>query len=243
MIHFSNVSFSYKTSLSRDYTIKSLLIRPSSYHTHSNQPKKSMEDINLTIYKGEKVGIIGQNGSGKTTLIRLIGGLIKPDKGVIQISGTISPLIGLGVGMNQTMSLVENLKLNFLYRGCDTKIINELVNSVLEKSGLMERKHALIGSLSSGTIAKLNFYMGIAIHSDIVLLDEFSAVGDETFIKQSKRDLHQFIANSSTLINVSHNLDFLKEVSDRFLWVRDGKIYMDGHAEEVLASYKEYANR
>jgi ABC-type polysaccharide/polyol phosphate transport system ATPase subunit len=242
MITFTNVNFKYKASLSQDKTFKSLIVRPSRYYTKSSTSEGSVKNINFTICKGEKVGIVGQNGAGKTTLIRLIGGILKPKTGGITVSGTVSPLIGLGFGMDPNMSVVESLKLYFLYRGCEPSLLNELIHSVVERAGLEDLSEELVGTLSSGTLARLHFYAGITIKSEIMLFDEFSAVGDAAFIKKSRKDLDEFIKDSSTLINVSHNLDYIREVSQRCMWVMDGEIFMDGVTSDVLEKYEQYFN-
>jgi ABC-2 type transport system ATP-binding protein len=231
------VSYKYKSSISKDYSFKSLFSRPLNNSSGLNSQINSIHSITFSIQKGEKVGIIGRNGAGKSTLVRLIAGVLLPDSGTVKTTGTMAPLMGYGLSTDLNLSLDESLRLYFLYRGCDPKFIDGLIDKVLRDSELSNCNEHMLATLSSGTSARLSFYAGIAVKSDVILLDEFSATGDLGFVQKSKADLNKFLDNDSTLVTVSHDLKFLLEVTNRCFWLQDGKIIFDGPSSDVIAKY------
>ena len=240
IITFSTVDFCYERKVVNDNSLKSLITSPRRFLTSSRHELSIFEGLSFDIYEGERVGIIGSNGSGKTTLLRLIVQVLQPTAGNVTVNGNISPLASLAFAINGNYSVHEAITLYFIYRGLDRKEARNMAVEVLKKSYLENYRNAFLSALSSGMLARLNFYMAISINTDIVLFDEIQAVGDLQFATRSKKDLRNFLDLGKTLVTVSHDLDFLLGVTNRCLWIKGGRMFMDGPSVEVIGEYRAF---
>lgn len=198
-----------------------------------------LDKISFNIKEGEVVGFIGKNGTGKTTLLTLLCQIIKPQKGEIFIDGTIAPMLGLGSGFHHDLSGYENIYLNGVILGMSIKEIDEKVEDIIEFSGIREYIHEPIKVYSSGMLSRLAFAIAIKRDADIIIIDETLSVGDKEFSKKSFDALQEYKKRGKTIILVSHDLGTVNGFCDRVIWLKDGKIMMDGIPSEVIKQYSK----
>lgn len=183
-----------------------------------------IDKINLTINSGDVVGLFGPNGSGKTTLLRTISGGYYPTSGQIKTYGTINNLIETGIGIDPESSGYENIgiKLNFL--NYPHKKINEMRKSIIEFSELGDFIFNPVKTYSTGMLMRLTFSIVTSIKSEILLLDEWLSVGDEKFMKKADERMQEISSQASILVIASHNLEMLKNICNRIVYLNSGKI-------------------
>ena len=197
----------------------------------------ALQGINLSISKGEIVGIIGTNGCGKSTLLRVISGIYPPDSGTCKVRGNISLLAGLGTGFSAHQTGRENAILYGSILGySEQKIINKLPE-IIEFSELGRFIDEPIRTYSAGMKARLGLAVASAIQPDLLLIDEVLGVGDPAFRKKSTDRIMQMVRQAGTVVIVSHSFGMLSEVCDRLILVEKGKIMAEGEPQDVINAY------
>lgn len=200
-------------------------------------------DISFTVSKGESIGIIGKNGCGKSTLLKLLSRIIYPDKGTIKINGRVVSLIELGAGFHPDMTGKENIYINASIFGLTKKEIDSKLQDIIEFSGLNNAINNPVRTYSSGMYMRLAFSVAINVNADIILIDEILAVGDINFQKKCLNRLREIEKKGTTIVLVSHSLGQVEEFCNRALWIKDGKIQMDGKPSIVNQEYIKYMNK
>nr|MDJ0731730.1 ABC transporter ATP-binding protein [Crocosphaera sp.] len=203
------------------------------------QPSRKLilDRINLTVHAGEKIGIIGANGSGKSTLLKVITGILQPTSGQIRVKGEIAPLIELGAGFDGELSVIDNIILYGVMLGFPRQEMKERVTSILEFADLTDYSLAPVKSLSSGMAARLGFSIATDVQPDILILDEVLSVGDESFKHKCKKRMDKLWGHNTTILVVSHGLDFIQQACDRVIWLDRGKIRFIGDTDEAIHHY------
>jgi ABC-2 type transport system ATP-binding protein len=196
-----------------------------------------LDNINLTVNAGDKVGIIGGNGSGKSTLLKLISGVLEPTNGKVRVKGQIAPLIELGAGFDVQLSVVDNIWLYGVLMGFSHREMKVRSHSILEFAELQDFETVPLKTLSSGMVARLGFAIATDVHPDILILDEVLSVGDESFKNKCKQRMNSIWNENTTVLVVSHDLEFIKESCKTALWLQKGKIQYFGSAEETVDCY------
>lgn len=218
--------------------------KPTLIETYFNKQNKTkhiaLQEINLTIYKGEKIGIIGLNGAGKTTLLKLIVGITTPQKGTIRVYGRIVSLIDLMAGFHPEMSGYENIKLNGLLIGMSAKEIQKKMNQIIKFANIGKFIYAPLHTYSSGMQLRLGFSIAIHSNPDILVLDENISVGDEKFKIKANKKIQSLFKKNKTVIMVSHWLNFLNENCNRIIWLEKGKVKKDGSTKLLKEYYDLY---
>jgi ABC-type polysaccharide/polyol phosphate transport system ATPase subunit len=197
-------------------------------------PRTILKDINLTIYPGEHVGILGRNGAGKSTLIRVISGAEQPSKGTVERSMSVSWPLAFSGGFHGKLTGSDNLRFICRIYGVDFR---EKIAFVEDFSELGSYLHEPVATYSSGMRARLAFAISMTIDFDCYLMDEVMAVGDETFRDRCKVELFEKRGHKAMLI-VSHSHRYLKGNCERFLLFRDGTIEEYSDFDEVYYEYK-----
>lgn len=196
----------------------------------------ALDDISLTIRKGERVGIIGPNGSGKTTLLKIIAGITTPTKGTIQTFGKVVSLIDLEAGFHPDLTGYQNIFLNGMLIGMKKKEIEKKLYRIIDFADIRQFIDAPMFTYSSGMALRLGF--AIAVHAEpaIIILDEGLGVGDNMFQKKSQEVLLRFSRSGKTIMVVSHSLYFLKKYVSQICWFEKGKIREYGNSS-VISHY------
>ena len=203
----------------------------------------ALNDVSFNVYKGDALGLIGLNGSGKSTMLKTIAGVLKPTKGSVKVHGTVAPLIELGAGFHQDFTGRENIYFNGSLYGLSKKNIDEKIEEIIKFSELENFIDNPIRTYSSGMLIRLAFSIVINIDADIYLFDEILAVGDNHFQKKCLKKIQELKKMNKTIIVVSHDLDLVKNIGTRAIWLNNGKIYKDGVTKEIINMYlKESVN-
>jgi ABC-2 type transport system ATP-binding protein len=202
----------------------------------------ALDGIDLTVRRGESLGIVGRNGAGKSTLLKVISRVLKPTRGRAEIRGTLAPILELGTGFDLELSGHENIYLNGLLLGHPRREIDERVDEIIEFSGLREFIHSPIRNYSSGMLARLGFSVATAWTPDLLILDEVLAVGDAGFVKRCHDRMQTLRDGGATVLMVSHSRRDVRENTRRCVWLERGRIRADGDTEEVMARYEEFVS-
>jgi lipopolysaccharide transport system ATP-binding protein len=196
-----------------------------------------LKDINLEVHKGEFLGLIGANGSGKSTLLRIIARIIEPKRGTIFTRGKVVSFIELGVGFQGELAAKENIYLYGAVMGMSRKEITQKYNRIVDFADTRKFMDAKLKNFSSGMLVRLAFSTAIQTNPDILLLDEVLAVGDADFQKKCFAVFDELKAKGTTIIFASHNLKSVVKFCDRTIYLRNGKIVMDGDTDKVVKFY------
>ncbi|WP_209451970.1 ABC transporter ATP-binding protein [Leptospira ryugenii] len=197
----------------------------------------ALNDINLSIKKGEAVAIIGQNGSGKSTLLKIITGILSPSAGNVSVKGRISSLLELGTGFNPDLTGRENIYFYGTINGIPKDKMSEKINDIIEFADIGKFLDQPVRSYSSGMFVRLAFACAIQIDPEILIVDEALAVGDMRFVQKCFRKMLSFKEREKTLILVTHDMPSVIAFSSRVIWIEDGKIIKDGEPNLVVRDY------
>ncbi len=200
----------------------------------------AINNLNLEIAQGEKVGIIGANGAGKTTILKLIAGITSPTSGKVSINGKVVSLIDVAAGFHPDLTGEENIFLNGLLIGMSKDEIQQKFDEIVSFADIGKFIDSPLYTYSAGMNLRLGF--SIAIHSDpdILLLDEGVVAGDAEFTIKITERIDQFLKSGRTVIIASHWLEYLKRNCKRFFWIEGGLIKEDGGLE-VIDRYEKKA--
>lgn len=198
-----------------------------------------LKDISFEIKKGEFFGIVGRNGSGKSTLLKLLAGIYAPDKGLVQVNGSLTPFIELGVGFNPELTGRENVFLNGALLGFSRAEMEKQYDAIVEFAELGKFMDQKLKNYSSGMQVRLAFSIAIRANSDILLLDEVLAVGDAAFQAKCYDYFYQLKNNDATVIFISHDRSALERFCTRGVLIDDGQIIESGSMKKVVDAYSK----
>ena len=203
------------------------------------QPAKKLvlDNINLVVEQGEKIGIIGSNGAGKSTLLKVISGILQPTTGTVRVRGKIAPLIELGAGFDSEISVIDNILLYGVLLGFSRAEMKERIESILDFAELEDYRFVPVKGLSSGMVARLGFAIATDVQPEILILDEVLSVGDEKFKNKCKKRIDKFWDSHVTILVVSHSMEFIQQSCDKAIWITKGNINLEGDAGKVVESY------
>ena len=234
----SNVSKSFKLPHEQHNGLKQLIVnfwkRKKGYET-----QQVLNDISFEIKKGEFFGIVGRNGSGKSTLLKLLSGIYTPDKGHIQINGSLTPFIELGVGFNHELTGRENVYMNGALLGFSNKQMDAMYDDIVEFAELGRFMDQKLKNYSSGMQVRLAFSIAIKADSDILVLDEVLAVGDEAFQRKCYEYFAKLKKEKKTVILVTHSMDSVQQFCDKAMMIEAGEIIDNGSTADVAQHYRE----
>jgi len=197
----------------------------------------ALRDISFEVARGESFGVIGRNGSGKSTLLKLVSGILKPTTGSIEVAGRISALIELGAGFHPEISGRENIFINGIMLGLTKREIEQRFSRIVEFAGIGDYLDQPVKTYSSGMYVRLGFSVAVHVDPDILLIDEVLAVGDEEFSQKCIAKLQELKFKGVTLLFVTHQLDHVRTLCDRALWLDDGEIAAIGDPVRVVDRY------
>ena len=203
----------------------------------------ALHEINLTVAKGEVIGIVGRNGSGKSTLLQLICGTLTPTHGIINVSGRIAALLELGAGFNPEFTGRENVLMSAAIMGLSQSEITDHLEDIIAFSGIREFIDQPVKTYSSGMYVRLAFSVAINVDPDILVIDEALSVGDGAFAHQSFNRIMQMRDAGKTILFCSHSLFQVESLCARAIWINDGKIIQDGNSADVVTAYQAFLDK
>jgi ABC-type polysaccharide/polyol phosphate transport system ATPase subunit len=237
VIRLDKVSLYRRTQEEFSYDLKKTLLSFLEGKYRKPSKKLILDKVDLVVNAGEKIGIIGSNGSGKSTMLKLICGILKPTTGNLWVKGEIAPLIELGAGFDPDLSVRDNIVLYGVMLGFSRKEMKERVFSILDFAELQDYMFAPVKSLSSGMSARLGFAIATDVQPDILILDEVLSVGDESFKNKCQKRIDKLWDHHTTILVVSHGLEFIQKSCERAIWLDRGKIRFAGSTEETISHY------
>lgn len=198
----------------------------------------ALDGIDLTIYKGEAVGIIGSNGAGKSTMLKLLSRVTAPTEGLIDLYGRVSSMLEVGTGFNGQMTGRENIYMNGSILGMSKREIEEKIESIIDFSEVRDFIDTPVKRYSSGMFVKLAFAVAAHLNNEIMIMDEVLAVGDVAFQKKCLSKMKDAATlDGKTVLYVSHNMNTIRELCDRCIVLDQGKLIFDGDVEEAIHIY------
>ena len=233
-IEVKNVTKKFKVYYDKPNTLKERIVF---WKNNKAELRTVLEDINVNIKKGDTVALIGVNGSGKSTLLKLMTKIIYPTTGEIITRGKLTSLLELGAGFHDDFTGRENIYFNASIFGLTRGEIEKKIDDIIEFSELGEFIDNPVRTYSSGMYMRLAFSVAINVEAEILLIDEILAVGDQHFQEKCFKKLHELKESDKTIVIVSHNLDQVKDLCNRAVWIKDGRIEMDGKPSEVIKKY------
>lgn len=232
-IVLKNISKEYKLYKKPQDRLKEMF---SIKHRNYHETFRALKNINLTVKRGETLGIIGKNGAGKSTLLKIITGVTTPTSGSMKIDGTISALLELGTGFNPEYNGYENIYLNGTMRGFSKQQMDAKLNEIIEFADIGEYINQPVKTYSSGMFARLAFAVMISFKPEILIVDEALSVGDvffqqkcNTYMKEEMKDV--------TKILVTHDMASIANMADRVILIDKGEIIQEGEPLEVIENY------
>ena len=203
-----------------------------------NETFMALDGIDLTVYKGERLGIIGHNGAGKSTLLKLLSRVTGPTEGEIKIDGRISSMLEVGTGFNGELTGRENVYLNGAILGMTKAEVDSKIEQIIDFSEVRQFIDTPVKRYSSGMYVKLAFAVAAHLDSEILIMDEVLAVGDMAFQKKCLDKMSQVSQDEGrTILYVSHNMNTIRQLCDRCIVLDHGKIIFNGGVEEAISLY------
>ena len=217
IIQVDNVSMRFNLAQEKTETLKEYTVKLLKHQLFFNE-FYALQDVSFSIEPGESVALIGRNGSGKSTMLKLIAGVMYPSKGSVRVNGEIAPLIELGAGFDMELTARENVYL-------------------IDFAELWDFVDVPVKNYSSGMIARLGFSIATEVRADILACDEILSVGDFMFQQKCHDRMEQMLSGGTTLLFVSHDINQVKQLCKRAIWIDHGHLRGDGPSAEVCDAY------
>src|SRR5437762_6707451 len=202
-----------------------------------HEPFWAVKDVDLEVERGCCLGVIGENGSGKSTLLRIIAGVLRPTAGNLTVNGRVSALLELGAGFNPHFTGRENIFLNASILGFSDGQTRDRIPSIEKFAEIGEFIDRPVKTYSSGMFVRLAFAVAIHMDPDILIVDEALSVGDFFFQQRCIRRIQQLKHQGVTIVFVSHDLDAVRSLADRAIWMDHGKAHLEGKTDDVVSKY------
>jgi len=238
-IKVTNVSKSFVLPHDKQNSIKGGLISMVKGGKRSYEKQEVLKDISFEIKKGEFFGIVGRNGSGKSTLLKMLAGIYLPTDGSIQVNGSLTPFIELGVGFNPDLTGRENVYLNGALLGFNRKQMDEMYDAIVDFAELERFMDQKLKNYSSGMQVRLAFSIAIRAKSDILLLDEVLAVGDAAFQTKCFEYFRELKRDKRTIILVSHDRGAIEQYCTRAALIDNGKLIAIDTPKNIFGMYSD----
>jgi lipopolysaccharide transport system ATP-binding protein len=240
IIELDHVTKLFRSQQHLQSGLKSLIIEPIEvWRRRRARALLALDDVSFGIHRGEFFGVLGRNGAGKSTLLGLMGGILRPTSGQVRISGRVSPLMELGVGLEPQFTGRENILLNGILLGMRRKEVIRRMDAIIEFSGLRDFIEQPLLTYSAGMQMRLGFSVAVNSDPDILLVDEVLAVGDESFQIRCLERIRKMCNDGVTVVLVSHDLELIRDVCERAAWINGGKLRALGAPDEIVKQYRQ----
>jgi len=199
----------------------------------------AVHDVSFEVKRGETLGIIGPNGSGKTTLLKMLNGIFWPDKGKITIKGRVGALIAVGAGFHPLMTGRENIYINASILGMSKREIDRKFDEIVEFADIGDFIDSPVKTYSSGMYVRLGFAIAVHCEPEVLLVDEVLSVGDASFQSKSYQKIQELVNNKSTTIFISHNMDAIRRICDKVIFLSKNKVLESNKIDKVILEYEK----
>lgn len=203
----------------------------------------ALQNINLTIPRGQATGIIGRNGAGKSTLLRIISSTLSPTKGEVVVNGKVAALLELGSGFNLEFTGRENVFLNGQLLGLTRQQIEAKLDAIIDFSEVGEFLDQPVKTYSSGMKVRLAFAVYVAIEPDILIIDEALSVGDIFFRQKCYRRMEELLEKNTTILFISHNMSAIRNFCQKTFLLHQGTVLFSGPSDQAVARFNKLKNK
>ena len=203
----------------------------------------ALDDFSLEIQSGERVGVIGHNGAGKSTLLKVLAGIYPPTSGTLEVQGQISSLFDIALGFEQEATGWENICYRGYLQGETPRTIKDKMQPIAEFSELGQFLDTPVRYYSAGMRLRLAFSIATAIEPEVLLVDEVLSVGDMAFTEKASQRMREMMDKAQLIVMVSHDLESVKRLCDRAVWMDHGRVRQVGRPPEVVEAYTEWVGR
>jgi len=238
IIQLKNIRKSFFLPHQRHDSLIEFMSNPLRIFKPSGEQFTVLKDIDLDIYPGEFLGIMGRNGSGKSTLLKILAGIYIPTSGSVKVKGKMVPFLELGVGFNPELTGRENVFMNGIILGMPKDFLKKKYDEIVAFAELEKFMDMPLKNYSSGMQVRLAFSIAIMADADIYILDEVLAVGDIAFQKKCFDIFREYKKREKTIILVTHSSSSVRDFCDRAVYLKDGILQVTGSVEEVIKAYE-----
>lgn len=236
MIEVSDISMRFHMNTDRILSLKEFVTTALRGKLHY-EDFTALNHVSFEVQKGETFGLVGHNGAGKSTMLKVISGILKPTEGSVVCHGNVVPMLELGSGFDMELTGRENIFLNGAILGYSEEFLNEKYGEIAAFSELGRFLDMPIRNYSSGMLARLAFSVATVVNPEILIVDEILSVGDAAFQAKSRQRMMEMMGGGTTVLFVSHNLDQIREMCSRVIWLEHGTVKMVGPTQEVCDAY------
>ncbi|MFN4260430.1 MAG: ABC transporter ATP-binding protein [Gemmataceae bacterium] len=227
----------------RKITLKELVVRQLCRGRKDNMMHvEALKNLSLKLQGGDRLAIVGHNGAGKSTLLKLLAGIYPPTTGRRVVEGRISSLFEISLGFEPDASGWENIVYRSYLQGETPRSVRAKIQEIAEFSELGEFLAMPVRYYSAGMMVRLAFSIATAIEPEILLVDEVLGVGDMAFQTKARQRMQDMLAKAELIVMVSHDLNSLKKICDKAIWMDHGCLRLLGPTDEVIAAYVQDVN-
>jgi ABC-type polysaccharide/polyol phosphate transport system ATPase subunit len=237
VIEISNVNLTYRVLMNRTGSLKELF-RDAIKGRNRIIDYVALNDISFNVEQGEVFVILGRNGAGKSSLLKILAGVIPATTGTSKVNGRIAPMLELGAAFHPEMTGAENVLFYSALMGRNLKTVKERTNAIGEWAGVSDHMDFPLRTFSSGMVARLAFSTATNEQADVLLVDEVLSVGDADFQVKSKVRIEELIKGGAAVVFVSHDMNAVRALADRAIWLENGHVKMIGNASDVVDAYE-----
>jgi ABC-type polysaccharide/polyol phosphate transport system ATPase subunit len=240
VIRLENIGLRYQVPRERIHSLKEYAIRRLQRRVAYDE-LAALQEVDLVVEQGERIGVIGRNGAGKSTLFRVISRVLPPSSGRVYVAGRIAPILELGLGFHGELTARENVMLQGALLGFSRADMRRRLERIIGWAELESFMDAPTRTFSTGMAARLAFAVATDVDPDILLVDEALSVGDEKFQRKCHDRMQGFHDRGKTMMLVSHSLTQIRDNCDRAIWLHHGRIVRDGDCASVTEAYHQWS--
>ena len=197
----------------------------------------ALRGVTLRVEHGDRIGIVGHNGAGKTTLLRVFAGVYEPVMGSVAIEGRVIPLFELGFGIDPESTGYDNIVLRGTLLGIPRRELMSHLEEVAAFTELGDYMYMPVRTYSTGMYLRLAFAISTVVAPDILLMDEFLAVGDAQFMAKAERRMDELVSRAGIMVLASHSEHLIRRLCNKVIWMHAGEVRRVGNTDEVMGQY------
>ena len=242
LIDLRDVSLTFRVRAYGRITLKEYLLQGVFLkRATSKMEVRALQNVNLQLNEGERIGIIGHNGAGKSTLLRVLAGIYPPTSGKRIVEGKIASLFDISLGFEMEANGWENIAFRAYFQGETPRSLRGKLDKIAEFSELGDFLNMPLRYYSAGMLVRLAFSISTMIEPEILLVDEALGAGDMNFQRKARARIEQLLGHARLVVLVSHDLSSIEGLCDRVVWLDHGQIRLVGPARQVIAAYQQQA--
>jgi ABC-type polysaccharide/polyol phosphate transport system ATPase subunit len=242
LVDLQNVGLTFRVRADGRVTFKEYLVRGLFFKRASSTiTVEALQDVNLHLRDGDRLGIIGANGAGKSTLLRVLAGIYTPSVGRRHVVGKIASLFDITLGFEPEASGWENIAFRSYFQGETPRTLRGKVAEIAEFSELGDFLKMPVRYYSAGMMVRLAFSIATTIEPEILIVDEVLSVGDLSFQHKARERITQLLDHAHIVVMVSHDLTSIANLCDQVMWLDRGRVRMVGASRAVIEAYEQEA--